>query len=80
MVVWAVAATTNDLKPGALAGSYGGAAGSLTLGAGAGANFLVGGFHRSFALQPISFEAPARLDVAAGIAALNLHYGAIKHP
>ena len=80
VVVWAVAATTNDLKPGALAGSYGGAAGSLTLGAGAGANFLVGGFHRSFALQPVSFEGQRGLNVAAGIAALNLHFEGLKHP
>jgi len=80
VVVWAVAATTNDLKPGALEGSYGGAAGSLTLGAGAGANFLVGGFHRSFALQPVSFEGQRGLNVAAGIAALSLHFEGLNRP
>ena len=35
VILWAVAATTKDLKPGALAGHYGGASASLTLGVGA---------------------------------------------
>src|SRR5271167_2388087 len=38
VILWAVAATTKDLRPGALAGNYGGASASITLGVGAGAN------------------------------------------
>lgn len=74
VIVWAVAATTKDLRPGALAGEYGGATASVSLGAGAGANVLVGGFKKSIALQPISFEGQTGLNIAAGVAALNLKY------
>ncbi len=80
VIVWAVAATTKDLNPGALAGSYGGATASLTLGVGAGANVLVGGFKNSIALQPVSFEGQNGLNVAAGVAAISLHYRGEKAP
>jgi Protein of unknown function (DUF992) len=80
VIVWAVAATTNDLHPGALAGEYGGATASVSLGAGAGANVLVGGFKKSIALQPVSFEGQTGLNVAAGVAALNLKYLGEKRP
>lgn len=80
VILWAVAATTNDLKPGALAGNYGGVSASLTLGAGAGANALVGGFSNSIALQPMSFEGQNGLNVAAGVAALSLKYRGEKAP
>jgi hypothetical protein len=80
VIVWAVAATTNDLKPGALAGDYGGATASVALGAGGGANVLVGGFKKSIALQPVSFEGQNGLNVAAGVAALNLKYRGEKEP
>ena len=66
VILWAVAATTKDLKPGALAGRYGGASASLTLGVGGGANLLVGGFDKSIALQPVSFEGQNGLNVRAG--------------
>jgi hypothetical protein len=80
VIVWAVAATTNDLHAGALAGEYGGATASISLGAGAGANVLVGGFKKSIALQPVSFEGQTGLNVAAGVAALNLKYLGEKRP
>jgi hypothetical protein len=80
VIVWAVAATTNDLKPGALAGDYGGATASVSLGAGAGANVLVGGFQKSIALQPVSFEGQNGLNIAAGIESLNLKYRGEKEP
>jgi hypothetical protein len=80
VILWAVAATTNDLKPGALAGNYGGVAASVTLGAGAGANVLIGGFEKSIALQPLSFEGQNGLNVAAGVAALSLKYRGEKEP
>src|ERR1700748_723108 len=46
VVLWAVASGAKDLKPGALAGSYGGVQGSLALGMGGGLNVLVGGFEK----------------------------------
>src|SRR5271163_5125013 len=80
VILWAVAAPTTELGPGALAGSYGGAQASLALGVGAGANVLVGGFHKSIALQPVSVEGQNGLNVAAGIAGLTLHYEGSKTP
>jgi hypothetical protein len=80
VILWAVAATTKDLKPGALAGNYGGASASLTLGVGAGANVLVGGFDKSIALQPVSVEGQNGLNVAAGVGELSLKYRGERPP
>ena len=80
VILWAVAATTKDLKPGALAGHYGGASASLTLGVGGGANVLVGGFDQSIALQPVSVEGQNGLNVAAGVGAMSLKYRGEKEP
>jgi len=80
VILWAVAAPTNDLDPGALAGDYAGAQASLALGVGAGANVLVGGFKKSIALQPVSVEGQNGLNVAAGIAEMNLHYEGLTPP
>ncbi|HUN58551.1 MAG TPA: DUF992 domain-containing protein [Candidatus Binataceae bacterium] len=74
VILWAVAAPTTDLGRGALAGDYGGVQASVALGVGAGANVLVGGFHKSITLQPISVEGQNGLNVAAGIGAMSLHY------
>jgi hypothetical protein len=79
VILWAVAATTTDLKPGALAGNYGGVPASVALGVGAGMNALLGGFDNSIALQPISVEGQNGLNVAAGIGAMSLHYVGLKH-
>jgi hypothetical protein len=62
------------MKPGALEGGYGGVSASATVGVGAGANVLLGGFDRSIALQPISIEGNTGLNVAAGIGALSLKF------
>src|SRR6202166_3809376 len=80
VILWAVAAPTKDLGTGALAGDYAGATASLALGVGAGANVLVGGFHKSIALQPVSVEGQNGLNVAAGIAAMSLHFEGSKPP
>ena len=58
--------------PGALAGVYGGVSGQATLGVGAGANVLVGGFERSLTLQPVSIQGQTGVNVAAGIAEMSL--------
>jgi Protein of unknown function (DUF992) len=80
VILWAVAAPTKDLKPGALEGHYGGASASLTLGVGAGANVLVGGFDQSIALQPVSVEGQNGLNVAAGVGEVNLKYRGERPP
>lgn len=74
VILWAVAAPTTELGPGALAGHYAGAQASVALGVGAGANVLIGGFKKSIALQPVSVEGQNGLNVAAGIGAMSLHY------
>jgi hypothetical protein len=72
VIVWTVVAPTADIKPGSLAGGYGGVTGSATIGAGLGANVLVGGSGNTIALQPVSIEGSTGLNVAAGIAAISL--------
>lgn len=70
-MVWAVYAPSSR-KFGALAGNYGGATAEATVGAGLGANVLVGGSDRTVALQPVSVQGQAGLNVAAGVAELRL--------
>ena len=72
VLVWGVIAPTGRLGRGDLAGHYGGATASATAGVGLGANVLVGGFNRSFSLQPVSLEGGTGLNVAAGIGELTL--------
>ena len=74
VLIWDVIAPSSDMKPGALEGGYGGVSASATVGVGAGANVLVGGFDKSVALQPISIEGNTGLNVAAGIGALSLKF------
>ncbi len=74
VIVWGVIAPTSSLKPGALEGGYAGATASATVGVGAGANVLVGGFDKSITLQPVSIEGNTGLNVAAGIGAMSLKY------
>jgi hypothetical protein len=70
-MVWAVYAPTTR-RFGALAGQYGGASAEATVGAGLGANVLVGGSDRTIALQPVSVQGQAGLNVAAGVTELTL--------
>jgi uncharacterized protein DUF992 len=73
-LAWAVLAPTSGIAAGALAGEYVGASGDVALGAGVGANVLIGGSQRSFALQPVSIEGSVALDVTLGLSALQLRY------
>jgi len=70
-MIWAVYAPTSR-KFGALAGHYGGTTAEATVGAGFGANVLVGGSDRTIALQPVSVQGQAGLNVAAGVVELDL--------
>ena len=80
VIVWDVIAPASNLRPGSLDGDYGGVTASATVGAGLGANVLLGGFNRSIALQPISIEGNTGLNVAAGIGAMNLHFAGEQVP
>jgi hypothetical protein len=71
-MAWGVFAPTAGLHHGALAGKYVGGSGSVSLGVGAGANALIGGSHRSIALQPLSVEGQVGVNLALGVAGLTL--------
>ena len=75
VLAWEVFAPTAGPRRGALAGDYVGADASVALGAGVGANALVGGFNRSIALQPLSVELQQGVALAAGVASLSLRPG-----
>ncbi len=73
VIAWAVIAPRRgDVAPGALAGGYGGISGEATVGVGLGANALLGGSNRSITLQPLSVSAQQGLNLAVGIASLEL--------
>ena len=72
-LVWSVLQSTTRRR-GVLAGSYAGASAEATVGAGFGANVLVGGNDRSVALQPLSIQGQVGLNVAAGIAEISLQF------
>jgi hypothetical protein len=74
VLVWEVVAPTSDVRPGALDGDYVGVSAGATAGVGVGANVLVGGFDKSFSLQPLSVSGNKGLNVAAGIGAITLKY------
>lgn len=71
-MVWSVFAPSNK-KFGALAGQYGGASAEATVGAGLGANVLVGGSDRTVSLQPVSVQGQAGLNLAVGVSGLELN-------
>ena len=74
-LAWGVFAPTANLGPGDLGGNYAGAQRSASLGVGAGGNVLVGGSNNSIALQPLSLQGQVGVNVAAGLASLELRPG-----
>jgi hypothetical protein len=71
-IAWAVLAPTANLPPRSLVGSYGGVSAEATVGVGVGANALIGGSSRSIVLQPLSVQSQQGLNIAAGVASLQL--------
>jgi hypothetical protein len=72
-LVWLVYAPTTR-RAGALSGSYGGATAEATVAAGLGANVLIGGSNRTVELQPLSLQGQSGLNVAAGVAGIDLRW------
>lgn len=70
-VAWAVIAP-GKLANDALAGTYVGVSAEATAGFGVGANVLVGGLHKSVALQPVSVQGQTGLSAAVAAAGLQL--------
>ena len=71
-MAWAVLAPTNQIGRGALAGTYVGASGDVSVGVGVGANVLIGGSNRTITLQPLSVEGQVGVNLALGVAGLRL--------
>lgn len=74
VMIWGVFAPTSDVKPGSLTGNYAGGTAGASVGVGLGANALIGGSGGHFALQPLSVEGMTGLNVAAGVAGLELKF------
>ena len=74
-LAWGVYAPAARLGPGDLAGDYAGAQGSATLGVGVGGNVLIGGSNNSIALQPLSVQSQVGVNIASGLASLELRPG-----
>jgi Protein of unknown function (DUF992) len=74
-MVWAVFSEFVGPRPGSLAGDYIGATGEATVAVGLGANVLIGGSNRQVALQPLSISGQVGLNLAVGVADLQLRIG-----
>lgn len=72
VIIWGVFAPQSGYQPGTLAGEYVGVSAEETIVVGLGANVLVGGSNKQFALQPLSVQAQAGLNLAVGVTALTL--------
>jgi Protein of unknown function (DUF992) len=75
VLAWGVVAPTARIGPGDLAGIYGGVTAGAAVVVGAGANALIGGSGNTIALQPVSVEGQAGINVTLGVASLELRYG-----
>jgi len=72
-LVWLVlAATAESHKPGGMAGTYVGASADAAVGAGGGAQYLIGGFNKSISLQPYSVAGETGTGVSVGIESFEL--------
>lgn len=71
-LAWGVYNASSGPLIHALAGTYVGASASAAAGLGVGVNVLFGGSNRSIALQPISVEGEAGINVEGGISTLEL--------
>jgi Protein of unknown function (DUF992) len=73
VMTWGVYAPTTRAA-GFLAGTYAGASAEATLGAGVGANILVGGSNHTVELQPLSIQEQTGVNIAAGVAEIELRF------
>jgi hypothetical protein len=73
VILWGVVSTSDRFTPGDLAGKYGGLTAQAGFAGGLGANVLFGGTNRGFALQPLSVQGFNGINLAAGIAEVELH-------
>ncbi len=74
-LAWVVYAPVAQLGPGDLSGDYVGAQGSASVGVGLGGNMLLGGSANSIALQPLSIQGQVGVNIALGVADMQLRPG-----
>lgn len=72
-LVWGVFAPTSRVDHNALRGTYIGAHANATVGAGVGANALIGGSGRTISLQPLSVEGRTGLSAGISAAGMTIH-------
>ena len=65
---------SSDYDDGQLAGNYFGVNAEASVVTGGGANLMVGGFRRSFTLQPLSVQAQTGVNLAVAVSAMELIY------
>jgi hypothetical protein len=73
VISWTVISEANRLGRGALRGRYSGVEAGAAIGIGGTGRVLVGGNRRSISLQPLSIETRSGLNLALGIASMNLY-------
>jgi hypothetical protein len=69
---WAVLAVARNYDEGQLAGNYFGVNAEASIVTGGGANLLVGGFRKSFTLQPLSVQAQTGVNLAVAVTSMEL--------
>jgi hypothetical protein len=73
-IEWLVfSGSTSSVKKGSLSGTYVGGSAEATIGVGLGANWLIGGSKRGFALQPWSVQGQTGLNYSVALAGLTLY-------
>lgn len=73
-LVWGVLAPSVDAEVSAMEGDYFGAGADIAVGKGVGANLLLGGFDKSFALQPLSVSSSDGVGASLALEQLKLKY------
>ncbi|MDR7034553.1 DUF992 domain-containing protein [Mesorhizobium sp. BE184] len=71
-LTWAVFAPSRHYDEGNLAGSYYGVNAEASIVTGGGANLLLGGFHNSYNLEPLSVQAQTGLNLAVAVTSVDL--------
>jgi hypothetical protein len=74
VMIWTVLGSTIDFPADALQGKYAGVSAEASVGLGVGANALVGGSTYGIVLQPLSVQGQIGLNLAVGVAELELRY------
>jgi hypothetical protein len=72
VILWGVVSTSDKFTPGDLAGKYVGVTAQAGWAVGLGANVLLGGSNNGFALQPLSVQGFNGINLAAGLAEVEL--------